>query len=485
MRLNWLKKMVAAVLLISTIACMGSCRQTDMPESPTKETEWDTVFSGVTTEEPPESANIRISGVGIDQYTIVYPKASSEELLARIRSFRDAVSWKTGVQLKLTDDTSPQTNYEILVGNTDRQESQSANQSLRLRDFYVGVQNGKLILASPGDEGCMLALNSLEERIGASEQMLSLDSAINGSTLYPYALQEITVVGKPLFEYVIVAETADNYAASIFRDSLEKLYGYRLDIFGNQELGNHAYEIVFGSSRSSRFRQLAADAELTDSQYMICTYGAKIYMGVSENCFTASDTSAAVGFLKEVLGVDSGTGTAAQPIVKVGNISVKKEFDTMMIQQATKELFDLIDKKQEELTDAILNSANLNPLTGKVFYVSNSGNDNNDGLTPQTAWATIGKVNRSTLLLSGGTVLFERGSTWRGETLSAMPGVTYSVYREGAKPLLFGSPYDAANFGVWEKTDTPNVYRYNQQVQKDICRMAMDNGAYYGKAPRC
>lgn len=45
---------------------------------------------------------------------------------------------------------------------------------------------------------------------------------------------------------------------------------------------------------------------------------------------------------------------------------------------------------------------------GTAYYVSYSGSDGNDGLSPETARATLEKVNTATLLPGDG-VYFERG----------------------------------------------------------------------------
>jgi aryl-phospho-beta-D-glucosidase BglC (GH1 family) len=48
-----------------------------------------------------------------------------------------------------------------------------------------------------------------------------------------------------------------------------------------------------------------------------------------------------------------------------------------------------------------------------TFYVdASNGNDRNDGLSPETAWKTIAKMN-GTVLRPGDPVLFKRGEVWR------------------------------------------------------------------------
>ena len=81
--------------------------------------------------------------------------------------------------------------------------------------------------------------------------------------------------------------------------------------------------------------------------------------------------------------------------------------------------------------------------SGRTFFVSSaSGDDSFDGLSPQAAWRSLGKVN-ATELRPGDKVLFQRGGSWRG-TLVPRSGregapVTYGVYGDGARPMLLGS----------------------------------------------
>ena len=92
----------------------------------------------------------------------------------------------------------------------------------------------------------------------------------------------------------------------------------------------------------------------------------------------------------------------------------------------------------------------VNPLAGSAiesphaYYLdSSAGDDSNSGLSPSSAWLTIGKVN-STALAPGDTVYFRRGEVWR-ETLEPQKGgaagrpVTFTAYGSGAPPIISGS----------------------------------------------
>lgn len=71
------------------------------------------------------------------------------------------------------------------------------------------------------------------------------------------------------------------------------------------------------------------------------------------------------------------------------------------------------------------------PETAQVYYVASAGDDDATGLVG-APWATIAKVN-SVSLNPGDSVLFNRGDTWTGETLSP------SVNGTGGNPITFGA----------------------------------------------
>jgi hypothetical protein len=74
------------------------------------------------------------------------------------------------------------------------------------------------------------------------------------------------------------------------------------------------------------------------------------------------------------------------------------------------------------------------PNSAAVFYVSNSGKDSNDGLSPSTPWQSISKLT-SSVLPPGSQVLFESSGVWH-EQLNAQSGVRYGAYGAGSNCTL-------------------------------------------------
>ena len=106
-----------------------------------------------------------------------------------------------------------------------------------------------------------------------------------------------------------------------------------------------------------------------------------------------------------------------------------------------------------------------NTVFAATYYVANQGSDQNDGRSPESAWATLARVNKAKLQ-PGDKVLFHRGHIWRGQLLPDSGGetgpVTYAAYGEGEKPLLLGSiskskpdDWTKEGNGIWSAGDLP------------------------------
>lgn len=151
---------------------------------------------------------------------------------------------------------------------------------------------------------------------------------------------------------------------------------------------------------------------------------------------------------------------------------------------------DTITRKPNDKDEDILSEAesmkqtiidNTDELTcdGTAYYVSNNGSDENDGLTPETAWATLEKVNLASLSRGDG-VYFERGGIWRGQ-LWAQEGVIYSAYGDGAKPSIFASLENGADPDKWTLLDgTDNIWIYHVDMM-DCGILIFNDGESWGK----
>ena len=83
------------------------------------------------------------------------------------------------------------------------------------------------------------------------------------------------------------------------------------------------------------------------------------------------------------------------------------------------------------------------PTTGITYYVAPTGNDRNTGISINTPWRTLAKVNRSSFR-PGDQILLQRGSLWRETLLVPSSGVagqpiTIDAYGSGDAPVIDGA----------------------------------------------
>ena len=119
--------------------------------------------------------------------------------------------------------------------------------------------------------------------------------------------------------------------------------------------------------------------------------------------------------------------------------------------------------------------------TPNSYYISNTGNDFNDGLTPENPIKTISQLN--TIPLIAGDIIYFNG-TFRGPTdayLSFDNGnssshITYTSYADGA---IFLGSYSANNINDWVDTGG-NIWRTNFTSAKDVGAFIADNETIFG-----
>lgn len=124
------------------------------------------------------------------------------------------------------------------------------------------------------------------------------------------------------------------------------------------------------------------------------------------------------------------------------------------------------DAIANERKDAILSNPNMALAEETVlkFYVSDSlGDDNNDGLSPETPFKTVAKVNEAVQKGKSNTertaVLFKRGDTFRiNSALLLRSNVTYTAYGKGKKPIISGSLKNYAVPYIWRSENEPNIW---------------------------
>lgn len=139
-------------------------------------------------------------------------------------------------------------------------------------------------------------------------------------------------------------------------------------------------------------------------------------------------------------------------------------------------MLEKIDELSLKRKKDIFNTKNMDISSkANVYYVSCSGDDNNDGLTQETAWKTINKINEMGEALCNSVICFRRGDIFRGSIL-LQNGVTYTAFGEGEKPVIIGSPENGADPSKWILVDKKKkIWKYHTLL-KDVGTIILNAG---------
>lgn len=104
-----------------------------------------------------------------------------------------------------------------------------------------------------------------------------------------------------------------------------------------------------------------------------------------------------------------------------------------------------------------------NILNGTTYYISNNGDDLNDGLSAESPWRSIEKLNSEMLLfVAGDKILFKKGDIFTGTIRINVNGksdnpIIVSSYGKGEKPVITGfvkiTDWQYYKNNIWESRD--------------------------------
>ncbi len=135
-----------------------------------------------------------------------------------------------------------------------------------------------------------------------------------------------------------------------------------------------------------------------------------------------------------------------------------------MLITATKQTVAEFDALTEKRKSEIRNTPDTLTIMGTCYYVSNEGDDTNDGRSPDTPWKTLAKVGEFEFC-EGDTVLFRRGDLFRGGIRIAAPHFTVGAYGEGDKPKFFGAARDLKEPSLWQEVDSAHhIWKWGEKI---------------------
>ena len=409
------------MLFVTLVGCKKDMVEDEQTEAPT------TVF---------------INANDIAEYTLIRAESADKNTIAAASKLFFELKGKYGDKIKFSTDYAktendiPTDTKEILVGHTNRAESTG----VRYLDYEIGYRNGRIVINGGNSEMIASAVDYFIDNCIADG---GVTIPVEYSTTNIYPMDNMKVDG------VLLRNFSVREIEGELDDTLREYLGSTVGIYSQTLTGN---EIILKTDRKYGVTEI--DIYMDGGNLVIA------------NSIQIGDCSLALERFMEQF-----ESLSTEQVVLAGRVELV--FDGY--KSVTNEDVAALRAQTEARIVEIRSTANmLIPQGARVFYVSNNGNDNNDGKSPEKAWKTLNKVN-SASVTSGSYVCFERGGLWRGQIV-AKANVTYTAYGTGEKPKIYGSPENGADPSKWKKAATNIWYYEGSQNWKDVGTLVFNEG---------
>ncbi len=210
-----MKKLFALILCLALCLLLFSCKGDDDTTT--------TVSSG------PDERDILISE--LSGYEIIRPAGAGGEISGSGDTLKSAIEDKYGFKLKHRADTVRENvpayqikELEILIGDTNREESDAFLSALRYNDYGYGIVNKKIVIAGHTEENTVKALEKFVYDVASSTTSSDVflkygDIIVKGE----YALDDFKIGGLSAKSMAIVYPTLGEKNEKVFAKSLAEL----------------------------------------------------------------------------------------------------------------------------------------------------------------------------------------------------------------------------------------------------------------------
>ena len=181
----------------------------------------------------------------LSEYVIVRGENSSNDITMLVTSLRKEINDATGASVAVKTDYYT-SQYEILIGETKRQQSIDAMEGLRYYDYSIKMIGNKIVVVGGSDEALVQAVGLFKRNFIDSEKKTIKIPAGKGYTYRAkYALDKLTVDGVDFSEFKIVNQSFAD--AEAFSAGFNLVCGFSPEINELKMLDDEHYIILDGT----------------------------------------------------------------------------------------------------------------------------------------------------------------------------------------------------------------------------------------------
>lgn len=255
------KKLLSLVLaLILILPCITSCKKkNDTPSDTTAPSSSETSSDSSKTD--PSDDEFKITLSDLDSYAIVRPEEmpqSSVNIVVDLKKKLEDATSKQSITIKddyVNKNTSTENNLEILVGDTNRPETESVRSSLRYDDYAVCTVGKKIVVYGFTDDTLAAAVDLFVEKVKDSAKLdLFFTSAQSEIVKADYDERTILIGDTNIKEFKVIypknSSNSENTVAQDLALTLSLLSGYKIYVSNDKDTkkSENAHEILVGET---------------------------------------------------------------------------------------------------------------------------------------------------------------------------------------------------------------------------------------------
>ena len=298
-----------AVVLLLSATFMTACNKDDKPKETTPQNTTPVATPPDTTT-PDEKGPVVQASILVEQlakYEVIYAKDSSKEVKSDVKPLVDRIYNTFGIMLNQRSDlyyegveSLAKGQYEILIGHTNREESETFLSTLHWDDYGYGIVGDKLVIAGKNEDGTLKALRAFFTYVNDSKDSKVFFSNADQSivqTNYPYP--NLTINGISASDLSILCNQEElGGIAQIIRDAIIKASGVAVPIVTDREIERIENKLVIG-----RTNQIIIDPAPEDIAYPTGKefYISKLAGGIFVDANTSAGYLSAAAYIAEQL----------------------------------------------------------------------------------------------------------------------------------------------------------------------------------------
>ena len=257
-----IKRLIAVAMTLLILAGLFGCGQ--------KGTETDSESETVT-----DAPKTELLAEELASYKVIYVDGLSLNCLKRVRALQSMLEDKYGVEIASSSDNAEVGEYEILIGRTNRKESdEGAKRSPKVDDYSIVAIGKKIVVTAYTESKLIEAINDLIAHIeGLDEEGRFYGTGYEKLSLGEYDNEDMLIDGVSVSEYTIVYKEGNEglALAQMVADAICEKSGYvlrmstspvdgRMILVGDTDKG--APSEMTGSQTKTRYYVGVCDGDL-------------------------------------------------------------------------------------------------------------------------------------------------------------------------------------------------------------------------------